>query len=73
MVRQLLTVSRIESGALRPRQEVFSPAVRVRRTWEALGAADVPFTLEDDESRAGSPSPTPTSWTRSCGRSSTTR
>ena len=47
MVRQLLTVSRIESGALRPRQEVFSPAVRVRRTWEALGAADVPFTLED--------------------------
>jgi signal transduction histidine kinase len=32
---------------LRPRQEVFSPAVRVRRTWEALGAADVPFTLED--------------------------
>ncbi|MHB8891142.1 MAG: HAMP domain-containing sensor histidine kinase [Candidatus Limnocylindrales bacterium] len=47
MVRQLLTVSRIESGALRPRQEVFAPAPRVRRTWEALGAADVPFTLED--------------------------
>ena len=47
MVRQLLTVSRIESGALRPRQEVFAPALRVRRTWEALGAADVPFTLDD--------------------------
>ena len=47
MVRQLLMVSRIESGALKPRQEVFAPAARVRRTWEALGAADVPFTLED--------------------------
>jgi len=47
MVRQLLTVSRIESGALRSRLEVFAPAPRVRRTWEALGAAEVPFTLED--------------------------
>ncbi len=47
MVRQLLIVSRLESGVLRPRLEVFSLAPRVRRTWEALGAADVPFTLED--------------------------
>jgi signal transduction histidine kinase len=47
MVRQLLTVSRLESGVLRPRLEVFAPAPRVRRTWEALGAADVPFTLDD--------------------------
>ncbi len=47
MVRQLLTVSRIESGALRPRLEVFAPVPRVRRTWEALGATGVPFTLED--------------------------
>jgi signal transduction histidine kinase/HAMP domain-containing protein len=47
MVRQLLTVSRIESGALRSRQEVFAVAPRIRRTWEALGAGDVPFTLED--------------------------
>ncbi len=47
MVRQLLTVSRLESGALRPRLEVFSLASRVRRTWEALGAADVPFSLDD--------------------------
>ena len=47
MVRQLLTVSRIESGALRSRLEVFAPVPRVRRTWEALGIADVPFTLED--------------------------
>ena len=47
MVRQLLTVSRLESGALRPRLEVFAPGPRVRRTWEALGAADVAFTLDD--------------------------
>jgi signal transduction histidine kinase/HAMP domain-containing protein len=47
MVRQLLTVSRIESGALRSRQDVFAVAPRIRRTWEALGIADVPFTLED--------------------------
>ena len=47
MVRQLLTVSRIQSGVLRPRLEVFAPAPRVRRTWEALGAGEVPFTIED--------------------------
>lgn len=48
MVRQLLTVSRIASGVLRARPEVLSLAPRVRRTWEALGATDVPFALEDD-------------------------
>ena len=47
MVRQLLTVSRIQSGALRPRLEVFSIGARVRRTWEALGTAEVPFSVED--------------------------
>ncbi len=47
MVRQLLTVSRIASGALRPLQEVFAPGPRVRRTWEALGATDVAFSLDD--------------------------
>jgi signal transduction histidine kinase len=47
MVRQLLTVSRFESGALRSRLEVFAPVPQVRRTWEALGMVDVPFTLED--------------------------
>jgi signal transduction histidine kinase/HAMP domain-containing protein len=47
MVRQLLTVSRIASGALRPKQEVLSLAPRVRRTWEALAADEVPFTLDD--------------------------
>jgi signal transduction histidine kinase/HAMP domain-containing protein len=47
MVRQLLTVSRIESGTLRPLQEVLAPGARVRRTWEALGATDVTFSLDD--------------------------
>jgi signal transduction histidine kinase len=47
MVRQLLTVSRLESGALKPRAEVFALAARVRKTWEALAADEVPFTLED--------------------------
>jgi signal transduction histidine kinase len=47
MVRQLLTVTRLESGALHPRSEVVSLATRVRKAWEALGANDVVFTLED--------------------------
>ncbi|MFP5343928.1 MAG: ATP-binding protein [Candidatus Limnocylindria bacterium] len=48
MVRQLLTVTRLESGALRPRAEVVSLATRVRRAWEALGADEVEFVLDDD-------------------------
>jgi signal transduction histidine kinase/HAMP domain-containing protein len=48
MVRQLLTVTRLESGALKPRSEVFSLATRVRKAWEALGVDDVSFELEDD-------------------------
>ncbi|HSG85135.1 MAG TPA: HAMP domain-containing sensor histidine kinase [Candidatus Limnocylindrales bacterium] len=47
MVRQLLTVSRLESGALRPRLEVLNLATRARRAWEALGMAEVEFTLDD--------------------------
>ena len=35
MVRQLLTVTRLESGALRPEAEVVALAPRVRRAWEA--------------------------------------
>jgi len=50
MVRQLLTVSRLDSGVLRPVAEVFALGPRVRRAWEALGATGVPFTLDD---RAG--------------------
>jgi signal transduction histidine kinase len=47
MVRQLLTVTRLESGALKPRVEVVNLAARTRRAWEALGAGDVPFELDD--------------------------
>ena len=48
MVRQLLTVSRLESGALRPRADVLSLATRVRKAWEALGTDGVAFELTDD-------------------------
>jgi len=47
MVRQLLTVTRLESGAIRPRSEVINLASRTRRAWEALGASDVAFSLDD--------------------------
>jgi two-component system, OmpR family, sensor histidine kinase KdpD len=47
MVRQLLTVSRLDSGVLRPVAEVFALGPRVRRAWEALGATGVRFTLDD--------------------------
>lgn len=47
MVRQLLTVSRLESGALKPQAEVVALGPRVRRAWEALAAGDVPFRLDD--------------------------
>jgi signal transduction histidine kinase len=50
MVRQLLTVTRLESGALRPKPEVVALASRVRRAWEALGSGDVAFSLEDRSS-----------------------
>ena len=47
MVRQLLTVTRLESGALRPRSEVLAVGTRVRKAWEALGVDDVVFDLDD--------------------------
>src|SRR5204862_3309968 len=47
MVRQLLTVTRLESGALKPRSEVVALAHPVRRAWEALAAQDVTFTVDD--------------------------
>lgn len=50
MVRQLLTVNRLESGALRPRVEVLSLGTRARKAWEALGADDVDFRLDDRSS-----------------------
>jgi signal transduction histidine kinase len=48
MVRQLLTVSRLDSGVLRPVAEVFALGPRVRRAWEALGASEVPCELVDE-------------------------
>jgi two-component system sensor histidine kinase KdpD len=48
IVRQLMSVSRLEAGTLRPATEVMALAPRVRRAWEALGAARVPFELADD-------------------------
>ena len=48
MVRQLLTVTRLESGALHPRSEVVSLGSRVRRAWEALAVGDVPIELHDE-------------------------
>jgi len=47
MVRQLLTVTRLESGALRPRSEVVALAHPVRRAWEALATQDIPFAVDD--------------------------
>lgn len=47
MVRQLLTVTRLESGALKPRSEVVALGTRVRKAWEALGQDDVEFSLDD--------------------------
>jgi signal transduction histidine kinase len=51
MVRQLLTVTRLESGALHPRSEVVALATRVRKAWEALGVTDVPLTVDDHAPR----------------------
>jgi signal transduction histidine kinase len=48
MVRQLLTVTRLESGALKPRSEVLSLGTRLRKAWEALGIDDVEFNVDDD-------------------------
>jgi len=48
IVRQLLAVSRLEAGTLRPRAEILALAPRVRRAWEALGVGDTPFELRDE-------------------------
>ena len=48
MVRQLLTVSRLEAGTLRPEADVFGLAPRVRRAWEALGVETVELTIDDE-------------------------
>ena len=46
MVGQLLAVSRLEAGALTPRQEVFRVEPLVRRTWDALRATEHSFSLQ---------------------------
>ena len=48
LVRQLLTVTRLEAGALRPEVEVIAMGPRIRRAWEALNAAEVTFELRDE-------------------------
>ncbi|MBI2781793.1 MAG: HAMP domain-containing protein [Chloroflexi bacterium] len=48
IVRQLVSVSRLEAGTLRSKTEVLALAPRVRRAWDALGVAGVPFELQDD-------------------------
>ena len=50
MVRQLLTLTRLEAGVLRQEAEVIAMASRVRRAWEALNAASVEFDLDDQAS-----------------------
>ena len=48
MVAQLLVMSRLEVGAVTPRQEVFKVQPVVERTWAALRAVDRPFELRTD-------------------------
>ena len=50
LVDQLLTVSRLEAGTLRPKIEVFAPAPLVARAWESLGHGDDGFALRDEAS-----------------------
>lgn len=48
IVRQLVSVSRLEAGTVRSKTEVLALAPRVRRAWDALGVAGVPFELQDE-------------------------
>ena len=48
LVRQLLTVTRLEAGVLRAEPEVIALAPRIRRAWEALNATGATFELTDD-------------------------
>jgi signal transduction histidine kinase len=45
MVAQLLAVSRLDAGALEPRQELLRPAPLVQRVWDAL-RPERPFSVE---------------------------
>ena len=48
LVRQLLTVTRLEAGVLRSEVEIIAMGQRIRRTWEALNAVDADFDLRDE-------------------------
>jgi signal transduction histidine kinase/HAMP domain-containing protein len=47
LVRQLLTVTRLEAGVLRAQPEVMAVAPRIRRAWEALNPQGVEFELRN--------------------------
>jgi signal transduction histidine kinase len=47
LVRQLLTVTRLEAGVLRAQPEVMAIAPRIKRAWEALNAGGVEFALRN--------------------------
>jgi two-component system sensor histidine kinase KdpD len=47
LVRQLLTMTRLEAGVLRADAEVMAVGPRVRKTWEALNATGVVFRMHD--------------------------
>ncbi len=48
MVRQLLTVTRVDAGTLRPRLEVLALGPRVRRAWDALATDAVELDVTDE-------------------------
>src|SRR5664279_3417229 len=50
MVRQLLTLTRLEAGVLRQEAEVIAMGSRLRRAWEALNASTVAFEVRDEAS-----------------------
>jgi signal transduction histidine kinase/HAMP domain-containing protein len=47
LVRQLLTVTRLEAGVLRAQPEVMAVAPRVRRVWEVLNVEGAEFSLRN--------------------------
>jgi signal transduction histidine kinase/HAMP domain-containing protein len=48
LVRQLLTVTRIEAGAIHSEPEIIAMGSRVRRAWEALNVASAQMTVSDE-------------------------
>jgi two-component system phosphate regulon sensor histidine kinase PhoR len=48
LVEQLLTVSRLEAGTLRPSIDVFAPGPLIERAWESLHRSGDGFALRDE-------------------------